>query len=157
MLCSGQVQQPTDCRAHFDWYNPPMRVMALDWGVRRIGIAVSDELGIAAHGLPTLVRKNIRHDLEVLTELIGEREVETVVVGMPFHWDGSESRSSGQAMRFARRLAKHANVAIEMWDERLTSWEAETLLGHSKKAPGATDRLAAILLLESFLAAKTKE
>ena len=134
----------------------PMRVMALDWGVRRIGIAVSDELGIAAHGLPTLVRKNIRKDLEALTNFITEREIRTVIVGKPLHWDGSESRSSARATRFARRLAKHAKVDIEMWDERLTSWEAETLLGRSRGSAGATDQLAAILLLESFLAAKTR-
>ncbi len=131
-----------------------MRIMALDWGLRRIGIAVSDELGIAAHGLPTLARKNIRKDLDALRSLIREREITTVIVGKPLHWDGSESRSSGQAMRFARRLAKHANVDIKLWDERLTSWEAENLLGRSSRVAGATDRMAAVLLLESYLAAK---
>lgn len=125
--------------------------MALDWGVRRIGIAVSDELGIAAHGLPTLLRKNIRTDLETLTHLIRERAISTVIVGNPLNLDGSESRSSHQAVRFARRLAKHASVEIRMWDERLTSWEAENILGPRAKDPGATDRMAAVLLLESFL------
>ncbi len=130
-----------------------MCVMALDWGVRRIGIAVSDELGIAAHGLPTLLRKNIRTDLETLARLIRERAISTVVVGEPLNLDGSESRSSRQAVRFARRLAKHANVEIRMWDERLTSWEAGNILGPRAKDSGATDRMAAVLLLESFLAA----
>jgi putative Holliday junction resolvase len=130
--------------------------MALDWGVRRVGIAVSDELGIAAHGLPTLVRKNVRRDLDALTNLIRKRGITTVIVGKPLHLDGSESRSSGLAFRFARRLAKHANVDVKLWDERLTSWEAENLIGPSPKSSGATDQMAAILLLESFLAANAQ-
>ena len=152
----GPVPQPRSCLARLEEQDLPMRVMALDWGVRRIGIAVSDELGIAAHGLPTLVRKNIRKDLEALASLIKEREIATVIVGKPVHWDGSESRSSRQAAQFARRLAKHAAVNVQLWDERLTSWEAENLLGRTRNVVGATDRMAAILLLESFLAEKTK-
>lgn len=126
--------------------------MALDWGIRRIGIAVSDELGIAAHGLPTLVRKNIRTDLSRLAGLIRERGIEAVIVGKPLHMDGTPSRSSDQALRFARRLAKHAGVRVEMRDERLTSWEARQRLGDRPRARGETDRLAAVLLLEGYLA-----
>ena len=133
-----------------------MRVMALDWGTRRIGIAVSDELGIAAHGLPTLNRKNVRKDLDALKDLIRQRGIATVIVGKPLNLDGTESRASGLAFRFARRLAKHANVRVKLWDERLTSWEAESLMGRARRDRGATDRMAAILLLESFLAANTQ-
>lgn len=129
------------------------RVMALDWGVRRIGIAVTDELGLAAHGLPTLIRKNIQRDLEALAALIREREIETLVVGNPLHMDGHESRSSRQAVRFAQRLAKHARVNLELWDERLTSWEAQQMSKTSSINLAATDRIAAVLLLESYLAA----
>lgn len=129
------------------------RVMALDWGARRIGIAVTDDLGLAAHGLPTLTRKNIQRDLDALAALIRERGVETLVVGNPLHMDGHESRSSRQAVRFARRLAKFADVDLELWDERLTSWEAEQMTKQSSINLGATDRLAAVLLLESYLAA----
>lgn len=128
-----------------------VRVMALDWGTRRIGIAVSDELGIAAHGLPTLERKNIRRDLDTLAALIRDRRIETVVVGLPLHMDGSESKSSNQATRFARRLAKHTGVVVEMRDERLTSWAA----GGSDRplrVRGAKDRASATMLLEGYLA-----
>ncbi|MCY4594509.1 MAG: Holliday junction resolvase RuvX [Bryobacterales bacterium] len=130
-----------------------MRVMALDWGTRRIGIAVSDELGIAAHGLPTLERRNIQRDLDALTGVIRDRGIETVVVGNPLHLDGTESTSSKHASRFARRLAKHAGVSVRLWDERLTSWTAEELIPASSRDRGAIDRMAAILLLESYLAA----
>lgn len=128
-----------------------MRVMALDWGTRRIGIAVTDELGIAAHGLPTLERKNIQCDLEALTDVIRERKIATVIVGNPLNMDGSRSSSSNLATRFARRLAKHAAVDVRMWDERLTSWSAKEMAGKASRERGATDRVAAILILESYL------
>lgn len=131
-----------------------MRVMALDWGKRRIGIAVSDGLGVAAHGLRTLIRTTTRQDLDTLIGMIREREIETVVVGNPLHLDGTKSGSSSRAERFAFQLARHAGVPVEMWDERLTSWEAESILGKHPKDPGEIDRLAAVLLLESYLAAK---
>lgn len=131
-----------------------MRVMALDWGKRRIGIAVSDGLGVAAHGLRTLIRTTTRQDLDALIGMIREREIETVVVGNPLHLDGTKSGSSSRAERFAFQLARHAGVPVEMWDERLTSWEAESILGKRPKDPGEIDRLAAVLLLESYLAAK---
>lgn len=128
-----------------------MRVMALDWGTRRIGIAVTDELGIAAHGLPTLERTNIRRDLEALTDVIRERKIDTVIVGNPLNMDGSPSTSTNLATRFARRLAKHAAVDVRMWDERLTSWSATETIGKASRERGATDRVAAILILESYL------
>ena len=139
-----------DRTIRFEW-GPSMRVMALDWGTRRIGIAVTDELGIAAHGLPTLERKNIRRDLEALTDVIRKRKIETVIVGNPLNMDGSRSSSTNLATRFARRLAKHAAVEVRMWDERLTSWNATEIVGTDKRTRGATDRVAAILILESYL------
>ena len=128
-----------------------LRVLALDWGKRRIGVAVSDELGIAAHGLPTLLRRNIQSDLDTLADLVRDRGIETVIVGRPLHMDGTESPSSDQASRFARRLAKHARVRVEMRDERLTSWEARQRLGPRPGSPGDTDQMAAVLLLEGYL------
>ena len=126
-------------------------VLALDWGKRRIGLAVSDELGIMAHGLPTLWRRNLRVDFDALTEIIRRRRVTTVIVGNPLNLDGSPSRSSRQAVQFARRLAKHAGVSVEMRDERLTSWEARNRLGSQARDRAAVDRMSAMLLLEEFL------
>ena len=133
-----------------------MRVMALDWGKRRIGVAVSDGLGIAAHGLRTLLRTTKRQDIDTLIDLIRERNIDTVIVGNPLHLDGSKSGSSGRAARFAFQLERHAGVPVEMWDERLTSWEAKNLLGAQPKDPGEIDRLSAVILLESYLAAKQR-
>ena len=128
--------------------------MALDWGKRRIGVAVSDELGIAAHGLRTLVRTTTRQDIDALISLIRERNIDTVIVGNPLHLNGTKSASSSQAARFAFQLARHAGVPVEMWDERLTSWEAKDIVGSRPKDPGEIDRLAAVILLESYLAAR---
>ena len=131
-----------------------MRVMALDWGKRRIGVAISDELGIAAHGQRTLVRTAKREDIDALIGRIREHNIDTVIVGNPLHLNGAKSGSSSQAARFAFQLGRHAGIPVEMWDECLTSWEAESILGTRQKDPGEIDRLAAVLLLESYLAAK---
>lgn len=128
-----------------------IRVMALDWGERRIGIAVSDELGIAAHPLPTLNRTNIRNDLDTLAALIQQRGIDTVIVGLPLHIDGSPSRSSNLATRFAHRLAKHASVPVKLRDERLTSWQARGATAEWNRERGTTDRVAASILLEGYL------
>ncbi len=128
--------------------------MALDWGARRIGIAVSDELGVSSNGLPTLQRTNIDSDLRALAETIRSRRIEKVVVGRPLHMDGSAGKSANLAERFARRLAKRAAIDVVLWDERLTSWEAESFLPPRRRSKGRVDRAAAILLLESYLAAQ---
>ncbi len=125
--------------------------MALDWGLRRIGIAVSDELGVSKTGLPTLQRTNIESDLKSLTDMIRSRRIEKVVVGRPLNMNGSSGKSANLAERFARRLAKRAAIDTVMWDERLTSWQAESLLNSRRRRKGGVDQAAAVLLLESYL------
>lgn len=130
------------------------RVMALDWGMRRIGIAVSDALGVSSNGLPTLRRTNIDADLRALTDIVRSRRIAKVVVGRPLHMNGSAGKSANLAEQFARRLAKRAAIDVVLWDERLTSWQAESLLPPRRRDKGAVDRAAAMLLLESYLAAQ---
>lgn len=130
------------------------RVMALDWGARRIGIAVSDALGVSSNGLPTLQRTNIDSDLRALTDIVRSRRIGKVVVGRPLHMNGAAGKSANLAEQFARRLAKRAAIDVVLWDERLTSWEAESLLQPRRRAKGSIDQAAAILLLESYLAAQ---
>ncbi len=131
--------------------------MALDWGTKRIGIAVSDSLGITIRGLPTMVRRTPREDYGALIELIRKRRIETVIVGDPRRADGSASGSSGKAARFAFQLGRHAGLAVEMWDERLTSWEARQRLLGTRRKPGDIDRAAAVILLENYLAANNSD
>lgn len=134
---------------------PSGRVLALDFGKRRIGLAVSDELGITAQGLPTLQRTNKAQDLEALGQLIRERGVALVVMGQPLHMSGTEGRQANYAAQFARTLEAHARVEVRLWDERLTTVEANRVLKQSgvsrEKQRAAVDRLSAVLILQSYL------
>ena len=134
----------------------PGRILALDLGKRRIGLAVSDELGITAQGLGTLERTNIREDLAELTRIAVERGVALILMGNPMHMSGSEGRQSAWVREFAERLGVHSGLSVRLWDERLTTVEAERVLRESgislEKRRRAVDRLAAVILLESYLA-----
>jgi putative holliday junction resolvase len=131
------------------------RILALDLGRRRIGLAVSDPFGWTAQGLPTLERTNIREDLARLAKLAGEREITRFLVGNPINMGGSEGRQSSWVRSFARDLKKRTGLPVEFWDERLTSREAERVLrqgGASIAAKrAAVDRLSAVILLQSYL------
>lgn len=130
-------------------------MLALDVGKKRIGLAVSDAMGITAQGIETLERTRIREDLAKLKELAERWNVRTVLVGKPLHMSGSESRQSEYTREFAARLGEHLGLPIVFWDERLTSVEAERLLREAgaklEERKHAVDQLAAVLLLESYL------
>jgi putative Holliday junction resolvase len=131
------------------------RVLALDLGKRRIGLALSDELGITAQGLQTLERSNIREDLAKLAALASEKNVSLILMGNPLHMSGDESRQTQYTREFAERLKAATGLPIEFRDERLTTVEAERVLRQSgisiQKRAKAVDRLAAVILLESYL------
>jgi putative holliday junction resolvase len=131
------------------------RILGLDLGKRRIGVAISDPLRITAQGLPTVERTNMRQDLAVLARLITEREVTLVVLGNPLNMSGKEGRQSGWVRAFASDLQGKTGVQVELWDERLTSVEAGRVLRQSgisiEKRGRAVDRLAAVILLQSYL------
>jgi putative Holliday junction resolvase len=131
------------------------RILALDVGRKRIGLAVSDPLGITAQGLPTLQRTRIREDLEALERLCREYEVRLLLIGHPLHMSGDESRQSIYTREFADRLRERTQVPVEFLDERLTTVQAERVLRESgisiEKRAKAVDQLAAVLLLQSFL------
>lgn len=129
--------------------------MALDLGKRRIGLAVSDSLGITAQGLPTLARRRIREDMAAFEHLARQWNVELFLLGFPLHMSGRESRQSNYVKDFGERLQAHTGVPVEYWDERLTSVAANRVLKESgisiEKRARAVDRLAAVLLLESYM------
>jgi putative Holliday junction resolvase len=131
------------------------RILALDLGKRRIGLALSDELRITAQGLQTLERTNMREDLARLARLVDERGVSLILIGNPLHMDGSESAQSNWVRQFADKLRACTGRPVELWDERLTTVEAERMLretGMSREKRGrAVDRVAAVILLESYL------
>jgi putative Holliday junction resolvase len=131
------------------------RILALDLGKKRIGLAISDPLGITAQGLPNLVRTNKRADLEALGQLIREREVGEVLMGNPINMRGTEGRQSDWVREFAESIETRLGVPVRFWDERLTSVEAERVLRASgisiEKRAAAVDRLSAVILLQSYL------
>jgi putative Holliday junction resolvase len=132
-----------------------MRVMALDVGERRIGVAVSDSLLLTAQGRPTLERTSWETDLRRLKEIVEEDEVHEIVVGQPLHMGGQQSQQSLKIARFADKLRKALKIPIVLWDERLTSFAAEehlTAMGMKwRERRKHVDRVAATLILQSFL------
>jgi len=135
--------------------NPHGRVLALDLGKKRIGLAISDGLGITAQGLDTLARINKRTDLAILAKLIQERSVTQILMGNPLHMSGREGRQSEWTQEFARDLEKRTGIPVKMWDERLTTVEASRVLRASgigiEKRKAAVDQLSAVILLQSYL------
>lgn len=132
-----------------------MRVLALDLGKKRIGLAVSDELGLTAQGLETLQRTNVREDLARLVQLIADKNVSLILMGNPLHMSGKEGRQAQYTHEFADRLHGASGIPVEYWDERLTTVAAERVLRESgisiAKRALAVDRLSAVILLESYL------
>ncbi|HUS07328.1 MAG TPA: Holliday junction resolvase RuvX [Bryobacteraceae bacterium] len=131
------------------------RVLAMDLGKRRIGLAISDELGMTAQGLETLHRTNMREDLGYLQTLIRDRNVELILMGNPLHMSGREGRQAEYTRDFAAKLGERTGLPIQFWDERLTTVAAQRVLRDSgisiEKRAQAVDRLSAVILLESYL------
>src|SRR5258707_7559351 len=131
------------------------RVLGLDVGSRTIGLAVSDPLGITAQGLETIRRKNKRTDFAQLARVIQDYSVVEIVVGYPLRLSGAEGTQSEKMQLFAEDLRKKFALPVHLWDERLTSSQANRLLREFdlsiKKRAGAVDRMAAILILQSWM------
>ena len=131
------------------------RILALDLGKKRIGLAISDPLRITAQGLPNLVRTNKRTDLAALRDMVKEREVGLILMGNPMNMGGKEGRQSGWVREFAGALEQFTGLPVKLWDERLTSVEAGRVLRSSgisiEKRAAAVDRLSAVILLQSYL------
>jgi putative Holliday junction resolvase len=135
------------------------RILAIDYGSRRMGLAVSDPLGITAQGLETLERKNKRSDFARLEKTIREYQVREIVLGYPLRMSGEEGVQSQKVADFAEQLRARFQLPVHLWDERLTSAEANRLLRESelsiKKRAQAVDRMAAVLILQAFLQARS--
>lgn len=139
--------------------NSAGRILAIDYGSRRMGLAVSDALGITAQGLDTLERKNKRSDFARLERTIREYQVREIVLGNPLRMSGEEGTQSRKVAEFADELRRRFEVPVHLWDERLTSSEANRLLRDAEvslqRRTQAVDRMAATLILQSFLQARS--
>lgn len=131
------------------------RVLGLDVGSKRIGIAVSDPLGITAQGLETLQRQNKRLDFEKLAKLVNKYSVAEIVVGFPLRMSGAEGIQAEKMHRFAEDLRERLQLPVHLWDERLTSAEANRLLRETEmsiqRRGQVVDQMAAVLILQSWM------
>ncbi len=134
------------------------RVLGLDVGSKRIGMAVSDPLGITAQGIETLHRQNKRRDLEALGGVIRRYEIVEIVVGYPLRMSGIGGIQSEKMQQFAELLRERFQLPVHLWDERLTSAEANRVLRSSemsiKRRGEVVDKLAAMLILQSWMEAR---
>jgi putative holliday junction resolvase len=135
------------------------RILALDLGSKRIGLAVSDALGITAQGIPTLHRQNKRQVFEELAKVIRSYEITEIVVGLPLRMSGNTGIQSDKSEAFAEELRGRFGLPVHMFDERLTSAEAHRLLDETemsdRRRSQVVDQMAASLILQAFLAART--
>jgi putative Holliday junction resolvase len=129
--------------------------LALDVGSKRIGVAGCDGTGLIATGLMTIERSSFLQDVEIIRQLIADRQVSILIIGLPYTLDGNLGSQAKQVQKFARRLAAAVDLPVEFVDERLTSVAAEELIlaaGQSPRADkGAVDRKAAALILQDWL------
>lgn len=138
-----------------------MRIMALDLGEKRIGIAVSDDLLLTAQGLCVIETRGIENDLERVGELAAEREISQVVIGLPRNMNGSFGPMAEKVQDFGRRLATmQPQLSISYWDERLTTSAAQKALLEAnlsrKRRRQVVDKVAAVLILQGYLDATTR-
>jgi len=133
----------------------PGRILALDYGTKRIGVALSDELGWTAQPLETFERRTLEWDVAHIAALVGSHSVERVVLGLPLQLDGREGPAVRAMREFTVKLEAGLSVPVVRWDERMTTKEAEELLIAAdvsrKKRKGIVDRIAAAILLRSYL------
>ena len=132
-----------------------MRILGLDFGEKRIGVAICDELGLAAQGRPTIIRKTKKHDWEILGNLIRNYEVEKIVIGYPVRMDGSEGIQCEKVNRFTALLETTFSLPVVKWPETLSTKEAEEILINSgvrwEKRKKMVDKLAACIILQGYL------
>src|SRR5579862_4211812 len=134
------------------------RLMGLDVGDRRIGVAVSDALGLTAQPVLTLVRSNRKQDLKSLMRLLRKYGCEAIVVGNPLYMSGDQSPQAAKTQAFAEMLREETGLPVHLWDERLTTTEAHRHLHAAGVAGsenrGVVDQVAAVLILQGFLDAR---
>lgn len=136
-----------------------MRILGLDVGERRVGVAISDPTGTVVRPLQTLVSSSREKDLAAVAALVDEHDVGLVVVGQPLSLDGTEGPQARRIARYALALAEHLSVPVVSWDERFTTVAAKEILSRNRsrkkrqraRAKGQVDAIAAAVILQSYL------
>ena len=129
--------------------------MGLDIGTHTIGVAISDELGITAQGLKTLRRKSMEDDLKEITTIIGQFEIEKIVVGLPKNMNGTLGKQAEMVLEWVKVLMDRIQVPVVTWDERLSTVGASKVLLEAdvsrRKRKKVIDKLAAVIILQGYL------
>jgi putative Holliday junction resolvase len=132
-----------------------MRIMGLDIGDRRIGVAVSDERGITARGIDVITRKEDIFVFNQLQKLINSYQIKEIVVGLPKEMSGNVGEQADKTLKFVTKMKLNLNIPIKTWDERLSTKMAKNILKYAplkrKKEKGRIDKLAASLILQNYL------
>ena len=130
----------------------------MDVGSKRIGLAITDPLGITAQGLETLQRQNKRSDFTRLEQVIREHQVAEIVMGLPLRMTGGEGIQAEKMQAFAEEIRRRFRLPVHLWDERLTSAQANRLLRETdmsiKRRAEVVDQMAAVLILQSWMEAR---
>lgn len=144
-----------------EFASPPSRILALDFGARNLGLAVSDELGLTAQGLPTYRRSNKKRDFDHLRRLIRQYQIGEIVMGLPLRLSGAEGTQAETVREFAEELRRRFKLPVHLVDERLTSVQANRVLRETemsiRRRAEVVDRVAAVLILQSFLEQRRQE
>ncbi|MBI2485421.1 MAG: Holliday junction resolvase RuvX [Deltaproteobacteria bacterium] len=135
-----------------------MRILALDVGTKTIGIAVSDELGIAAHGVTTIRRTESKRDLEALRKIIDDYKPSDILVGVPYNSDGRVGKRGEEILKFGEEIKETFSISVEFWDESFSTVSAEKMLLEAdlsrRKRKKIIDKMAAVFILEGYLESK---
>ena len=131
------------------------RILGLDFGEKRIGVAVSDTLNIIAQSVGTIERKGIKSDLKKIQELVQEYNAGRLIVGLPLNMNGTKGRSANLAIDFVNKVKKEIQIEVEMVDERLTTRQGERIFLEAdvsrEKRKKNLDKIAAQLILQTYL------
>lgn len=139
-----------------------MRIMGLDYGSKTVGVAVCDPLGITAQGVETITRKQenkLRQTLARIEELVQEYQVEEIVVGLPKHMNNTIGDRGEKSIEFGKMLERRCGIPVKMWDERLSTVEAErSLMANGVRRENRkqyVDKIAAVIILQNYLDARS--
>lgn len=131
------------------------RLLGMDFGTKRIGVAISDGLLITAQGQDSIYRTDLTSDLAKIKKLIEENDISEIIVGLPLNMNGTYSAKTTEAVEFVNNLARVTDVPIKTWDERLTSIQAERTLLEAdmsrRKRRYLSDKVAAQIILQNYM------
>ena len=138
----------------------PMRIMGLDVGNVRIGVALSDKTKTIAQNFKTITRSDLNSDIQTLKKIVTDKEVDSIVIGLPLNMDGTLSKQAETVLEFSKIIQEKTGLPVENYDERLTSKEAESLLiaenFSRRKRKKKIDKVAACLILQNYMEYKSK-